>query len=156
MTSLVPAPTTTGGVPARVRREQPLLMQGLVGDERRASGLGESFVESPLTGRGVVVTPRWAIRCYMPCYYRERTRWGDDYDGVYGDIVHSLVPQASIGKPKNGPEHELLRRIDLATCVLFNQDGIPRRHPPVAPFPRPRAASDYSQPWLRALVTGWV
>lgn len=102
------------------------------------------------------VTPRWAIGCFKPMYHRLREIHGDDYEAIVDDIVQKEIPACNIGGPTTGAEQELYRRLRLATATLMNMEGVAVRYPKAAPFPRPKRAQQISQPWMRALLTGWV
>jgi hypothetical protein len=100
------------------------------------------------------ISPQWAIACFKPTYHRLRKRYGDDYQAIVDAFLETEMPQCQ-GRPKRGAEHELQRRIALAVAILMNREGSPVRYPPPARFPRPSKAQVISQPWLRALITGW-
>ncbi len=101
------------------------------------------------------VTPRWAIACFKPTYHRLRMRYGSNYEAIVNALLDQTVPDCNLRLPQRGAEHELHRRIALAVAVLMNREGIPVRYPPEARFPKPDVAASISQPWLRALLTGW-
>lgn len=99
------------------------------------------------------ISPQWAIACFKPMYHRLRAMYGD-YEVIVNELLHRLVPQCSI-PPQRGAEIEFQRRVMQATAALMNREGIPIQYPPQARFPRPITASTITQPWLRALLTGW-
>lgn len=102
------------------------------------------------------ISPQWAIACFKPTYHRLRAMHGDDYHAILDDLIWQEIPACTIGGPATGAEYELYRRLQLAVAALMNTEGIPVRYPPLARFPRPPRAQQISQPWLRALLTGWV
>lgn len=102
------------------------------------------------------ITPRWAIACFKPTYHQLRRQYGDDYQVIIDELLQVEAPQCDDAQqPTRGAEHELRRRIALAIAVLMNREGVPVRYPIAARFPRPANAEAISQPWLRALLTGW-
>lgn len=112
-------------------------------------------VKAPIVRSELAVTPRWAALRYLPHYFRERRRWGNDYEAVVGDLVHRLLPEAGLARPTSGAELELRRRIHLATAILFACEGTPVYFPPPPRAPRPWTTVRHAQPWMRALMTGW-
>lgn len=100
------------------------------------------------------ITPQWAIACFKPRYHKLRYQYGTNYEAVVDNLLMQEVPHCAL-QPKRGAEHELRRRVKLAVAVLMNREGIPVRYPRAARFPRPEQAASISQPWLRALLTGW-
>lgn len=102
------------------------------------------------------ITPRWAIACFKPTYHRLRQVHGSDFESVVDDLLLREAPGCSLGVPTTGAEHELRRRVQLAVAALMNSEGIVVRYPSQAMFPRPARTQQISQPWLRALLTGWI
>jgi hypothetical protein len=103
------------------------------------------------------ITPRWAVACFKPTYHQLRRYYGDDAQTIVEKLVEAEVPQCRDGQqPMRGAEHELHRRVALAVAILMSLEGIPVQYPSEARFPRPLQAQAISQPWLRALLTGWV
>jgi len=100
------------------------------------------------------ISPQWAIACFKPTYHRLRATYGQNYEAIVEALLHQLVPQCS-SPPQRGAEIELRRRVMLAVAVFMNREGIPVHYPPQARFPRPPSAATITQPWLRALLTGW-
>ena len=100
------------------------------------------------------ITPRWAIACFKPAYHRLRNYYGNNVEGL---IEALMAYESNCGDaPMRGAQHELHRRIVLAVAVLMNREGVPVTYPPTAQFPRPSQADAITQPWLRALLTGWL
>jgi hypothetical protein len=102
------------------------------------------------------VTAEWATHCFYPTYQRLRAVYGDDFYAIYDDLIQKELPTCSLKGVATGAEHELLRRVALATALLMNREGVPVRYPPDAITPRPARADHITQPWLRALLTGWI
>lgn len=102
------------------------------------------------------MSPQWAIACFKPTYHRLRAIHGDNYEAIVDDLITTEAPGCSFGVPQTGAEHEFYRRIYLAVALLMNHEGVPVRYPPDSHSPRPQKADHISQPWLRALLTGWV
>lgn len=111
----------------------------------------------PLTGdcRALNVTPGWAIGCFMPRYYDLRRAYGPDAQAIVHEILVHETPQCHL-IPLTAAEQELHRRIALAVAVLLRRDGFAVDLPPMPSSPRPPRANRIRQPWLRALLTGWV
>jgi hypothetical protein len=100
------------------------------------------------------ISAQWAIACFKPTYHRLRSMYGFNYEAIVNAIVQQLVPQCSM-PPQRGAELELHRRISLAVAALMNREGVPVQYPSTARYPRPQQAATITQPWLRALLTGW-
>jgi len=101
------------------------------------------------------ITPRWAVACFKPTYHKMRARYGENFPAVLQGVLVQVAPDCNTTEPQRGAEHELQRRVALAIAVLMNREGIPVRYPPEARFPKPAVAASITQPWLRALLTGW-
>lgn len=105
----------------------------------------------------ITITGRWAAACFLPSYVRQRKIHGPDFEAVVCGITYAeplpckpqpIAPtQASI---------ELGNRIRLATAILMRQEGIPVPMPKIPTYPRPHGADRIRQPWMRALLTGWI
>lgn len=102
------------------------------------------------------ITTQWATACFLPTYRKLRAVHGDDFESIYDDLVQKELPTCSLMGVSTGAEYELLRRVALATAVLMNSEGVPVRYPPDPVTPRPARADHITQPWLRAMLTGWV
>lgn len=160
---------STGGVGYRrhtgggfVRRQGPG-GGGTLRSRRRTMHAWPSFVQRrgcslPISDdcAQLLVTPRWAVACFKPAYHQLRLRHGNNYQAIVDDLMVRELPTCAFDRPSTGAERELRRRIALAVAVLLNSEGVPVRYPPEAVFPRPARANRISQPWMRALLTGWV
>jgi len=91
----------------------------------------------------------------MPRYYELRSAYGPDYHGIVNDIVLQETPQCHL-EPLTAAEREFQRRVSLAVAVLLMRDGVAVQLPPMPHTPRPIQADRIKQPWLRALLTGWL
>jgi hypothetical protein len=91
----------------------------------------------------------------MPRYYELRARYGADYEGIVHDLMLHETPHCHL-EPVTGAEIELQRRVELAVAVLLRLDGVDVPFPPNPAYPRPLRANRIRQPWLRALLTGWL
>jgi len=112
---------------------------------------------APVSDDGrLMVSAKWAIVCFMPAYRRARARWGGNAPAIASELMLELRPTSSLGAPKLAAEQELRRRIDLATSVLLNAEGIPTPYPPHPATPRPRPWPRRQTPWIRALTLGWA
>lgn len=100
-------------------------------------------------------TARWAASCFLPRFRYARQVYGNDYEAIASSIAREEAPWCPF-PARSGAAAEYERRIQLAVAVLLNADGIPVRYPPAPPTPRPPDADSILQPWLRALLTGWV
>lgn len=100
------------------------------------------------------VTQQWAIVCFMAAYNRMRHLYGNDLDAVTRAIVQAEVPGCA-DSPTN-PAQEFRRRVRLATAVLMRSEGLDVPLPAAPPRARPADADSIRQPWLRALLAGWV
>jgi len=116
---------------------------------------GRQDCSAPLSKDCLVlfVTKRWAIVCFMWAYNLARERSGDNLGAVTASILHDTGPCATANTEAAS---ELRRRVRLAASVLMRGEGVevPLPTPPNAT--RPPDAERYRQPWLRALMTGWV
>lgn len=101
------------------------------------------------------VTPSWAIGCFMPRYYELRRIYGADAQAITQEMIVQETPQCHI-VPVTAAEQELQRRIALAVAILLRRDGFAVDLPALPTTPRPPEASRIRQPWLRALLTGWI
>lgn len=104
---------------------------------------GSRFYLRPYAARGLDGT--WAASVFLPMYCRMRQLHGNDFPA----IVRSLAA-------RTGADPELGRRIALSTAVLMRAEGIEIPMPVQPTFPRPPNAESIRQPWLRALLTGWI
>lgn len=105
--------------------------------------------------RRLNITPRWANECFVPTYRRLRAQYGPDPAMLSSAIARDQAPDCAFPTTTGaGAEYE--RRIQLAVAVLLNREGYPTTYPPSPPTPRPRQADTIRDPWLRALLTGWV
>lgn len=111
---------------------------------------------APIGNGRLAIDEAWAYRCFAPAFDQARAQWGNNAVGLSTDVLLAVMPDAALGVPASGPEHELRRRIELAVAILLGAEGIPTRFPPNPPTPRPRVASTIATPWVRALVTGWI
>lgn len=102
------------------------------------------------------LSPRWAVACFKPRYHELRLMYRDDLQTIVDDMLALEAPHCNVGKADTGAEHELRRRVTLAVATLMNGEGVPVRYPPKAMFPRPFRASEIHQPWMRALLTGYL
>jgi len=116
---------------------------------------GRQDCQSPLSGDCTVlyITKRWAIVCFMWAYNLARERAANNLGGVTASILRDTGP---CGAANTEAASELRRRVRLAAAVLMRGEGVdvPLPQPPNAT--RPPDADRYRQPWLRALMTGWV
>lgn len=136
------------------------------GVDRRSNGGGthgrplkasSGSLPSPLReGLRLRLRPRWALYGFLPAYRRARAKFGADPDAIVEEILFRTAPNCCVGEPSTGAEEELKRRVALAVAALLNSEGVPVEYPPRPPYPRPQLAQQITQPWLRALLTGWV
>jgi len=105
----------------------------------------------------LAITPRWGATCFMPRYHSARARYGNDYESVASAIAREEAPNCPIPSI-SGAAAEYLYRIQLAVAVLMNSEGqpVPYPKPPAGLGPRPAEADEINQPYLRALLTGYV
>ena len=101
------------------------------------------------------LTTRWAVGCFMPRFYALRERHGFDYRGIVNDLLLQETPHCRM-LPSTSAERELQRRVSLAVAILLNREGASVPIPSMPPIPRPVRATPVRQPWLRALLTGWI
>lgn len=105
----------------------------------------------------LTITGRWAAACFLPSYVRQRKIHGDDFEAVVRGITYSeplpCKPQ-SVGPTPAAVE--LSRRIRLSTAVLMRQEGVVVAMPQAPAYSRPAGADRIRQPWMRALLTGWI
>jgi len=110
----------------------------------------------PIVAGRLAIDEGWAATCFWPTYSDARAQWGNNAAAIATTVLLAVMPDAALGVPSTGPEHELRRRIELAVAVLLSADGVPTRLPRNPPSPRPPRASQITTPWIRALVTGWI
>lgn len=104
----------------------------------------------------LTIGPRWANFCFMPSYQQERLRFGTDFVGLAVAVARRNAPWCPI-PPQTEEAQEYMRRIALAVAVLSNASGGPQApYPDPPPGPRPPIADTIAQPWVRALMTGWI
>ena len=101
------------------------------------------------------MTARWATSCFMPRFHYLRTIYGDDAVALASAIAREEAPDCPF-PPQSGAAAEYERRVKLAVAVLLNAHGVPVPYPAGLRTPRPPGASSVRQPWMRALLTGWV
>jgi hypothetical protein len=89
----------------------------------------------------------------MAAYNRMRLMYGADLDAISRAIVELEAP--GCWNSSTNPAQEFRYRVRLATAVLLRMEGVNVPLPPPPSGPRPSQASN-DQPWLRALLTGWV
>lgn len=105
--------------------------------------------------RRLNITPRWAHECFITSYRRMRQLYRGDAELMTSAIARELAPDCPF-PTKTGAGAEYERRIKLAVAILLNREGIPTPYPPEPVTPRPPEADTVREPWLRALLTGWV
>lgn len=110
----------------------------------------------PIVAGHLAIDEGWAATCFWPAYADARDQWGNNATAIATTVLLAVMPDAALGVPSTGPEHELRRRIELAVAVLLSAEGTPVRMPRNPPSPRPLRASQIVTPWIRALVTGWI
>lgn len=91
----------------------------------------------------------------MPRFYELKAVYGPDLHGIVNDLLLQETPHCHL-EPLTAAERELRRRVHLAVAILFTQEGYAVQLPPMPPTPRPLRADSIQQPWLRALLTGWI
>lgn len=101
------------------------------------------------------VTGRWAASCFLPRFRHLRRIYGNDATALASAIAREEAPDCPF-PTQTGAASEYERRVALAVAVLLNGEGIPVAYPPPPPTPRPPNADAIRQPWMRALLTGWV
>jgi hypothetical protein len=105
----------------------------------------------------LTVTGQWAVACFYPSYLRQRRIHGNDYRAVVrGIVVNEPIPCSPQPVGPTRAVLELGRRIALATAVLMRAEGVPVALPNIPTYRRPQAADRIRQPWMRALLTGWI
>jgi len=100
------------------------------------------------------VTRRWAIVCFMPDYNRLREHYGDDLDAIVGALLD--VNAKACKTAQTEAAEEFRQRVRLAVSVLMRSEGVDIPLAPRTTSSRPPNADDFAQPWMRALMTGWV
>lgn len=112
---------------------------------------------SPLSTdcRTLQPTAMWATSCFLPRFQYLRNVYGEDYESLASALAREEAPACPF-PARTGAAVEYERRIRLAVAVLLNADGIPVPYPAGPPTPRPPQADSIQQPWMRALLTGWV
>jgi hypothetical protein len=98
----------------------------------------------------LTVTPRWSTTCFLPRYRYLRNVYGADASALASAIAREEAPDCPF-PAQSGAAAEYMRRIQLAVAVLLNADGLAP-----APGSRPAEAATIQQPWMRALLTGWI
>lgn len=104
----------------------------------------------------LTIGPRWATFCFMPTYQQERLRFGTDVVGLATAVARRGAPWCPI-PPQTEAGEEYVRRVAFAVAILSNASGGPQApYPDPPPGPRPALADTIAQPWVRALMTGWI
>lgn len=98
------------------------------------------------------LTAQWGIACFKPMYHVLRVTHGPEPEV----IVEEMMRYVGCRDAQTAAVAELRRRLGLAVAILINSEGIPVRYPPPAVYPKPAQAEQFRQPWLRALLTGWM
>lgn len=101
------------------------------------------------------ITRRWAIVCFMGAYNRMRNHFGDDYQKIVDEIMRSEAKGCATAGTQAAVQ--LRYRISLAVAVLMRSEGVNVPMPQSPPGSRPEGLERTErQPYMRALLTGWV
>lgn len=105
--------------------------------------------------RRLNITARWASSCFLPRYQYLRAQYGVDWEALASAVAREEAPDCPF-PATTGAAAEYARRVRLAVAALLNAEGYTVPYPPPPVTPRPLDANQILQPWMRALMTGWL